>query len=346
MDTVNVLVTSAGSGGYGSSIVKALVVSKVKLNIIVADMSQRMIMTSPIETKEILPRATDDCYIDELMSIIKKHSVHCMFTGSEQELIKVSECREEVKSTGVQLFINNDDTIKLCKNKLECNNTLKRLGFSPPKTVHIKSVSDVEKGGYREWFWPIVIKPYLESGASRNIFIANNEDELYLFSNYLLLKGIGIIAQEYIPYNDNEYTVGVTSLLDQPYVEGSIALRKFIEGLTVKTNSNDVVISSGITQGEFQDYAHIRSVCEQIAEEIGSTGPINIQLRIVRGIVKPFEINPRFSGTTSARAYNGYNEPEFYIRKYVLDDKNAKKSILTTKTGFVVKGLDERYYES
>jgi carbamoyl-phosphate synthase large subunit len=37
--------------------------------------------------------------------------------------------------------------------------------------------------------------------------------------------------------------------------------------------------------------------------------------------VIPFEINPRFSGTTSLRALAGYNEPDVLVRRDVLGEK-------------------------
>ena len=90
------------------------------------------------------------------------------------------------------------------------------------------------------------------------------------------------------------------------------------------------------------DHAKVGSINTQT----GYVGTSNLenQLRFVDGQVRPFEINPRFSGTTSARAFNGYNEPEFFIRKYLLGDNNALESILTNRNGYIVKGLDERYF--
>lgn len=340
MERINVLVTSAGGAGHGSSIVKALLQSSLNLNIIGADMSEKMLQTVPLSLKEVVPEAKNKSYFEKLHEIIKKHSIHCIFTGSEQELMVVSRMRKDLEVVGTRVFLNNPETIALCKNKLECSNLLIELGFSPPKTVHIETMDDLVVID----FFPVVIKPFLESGASANVFVANHRDELELFATYLLKKNIGIIAQEYLPYSDNEYTVGVTTLLDESKVVGSIALRKFMEGLTRFVYSKDVVISSGCTQGEFQTFQNVRKICEQIAIKIESTGPLNIQLRLVNGVVKPFEINPRFSGTTSARAFNGYNEPEFFIRKYIMDDSHADESLKTDGRGFVVKGLDERYF--
>lgn len=342
MDRLNILVTSAGSAGHGSSIAKALLLSKLDLNIIGADMSGRMLMASPLETKKVIPAASDERYLDKLKELIREYAIDCLFTGSEQELVKVADNREEIEATGATVFLNNTETIRTCKNKLLCNKLLEELGFQPPKTVHIQTPEDLDKVR----FWPAVIKPYLESGASANVFVAEGKDDLQVFANYLLKRKVRIIAQEYLPYDNNEYTVGVTTELAEPRVKGSIALRKFMEGMTRFIQHGKVVISSGITQGEFDDFREVRTACEQIAQGIKSTGPLNIQLRLVDGVVKPFEINPRFSGTTSARAFNGYNEPEFFIRKYVLGDPAAGQSLRTEKKGYVVKGLDERYFEN
>jgi len=47
---------------------------------------------------------------------------------------------------------------------------------------------------------------------------------------------------------------------------------------------------------------------------------VNVQCRLVDGEVVVFEINPRFSGTTSLRAMVGYNEPDVLFRHHVLGE--------------------------
>ncbi len=64
--------------------------------------------------------------------------------------------------------------------------------------------------------------------------------------------------------------------------------------------------------------------CEKVASALGSTGPLNIQCRKDGEDIYVFEINPRFSGTTSMRALCGYNEPETLIRKHLLKEKMRK----------------------
>jgi carbamoyl-phosphate synthase large subunit len=52
-----------------------------------------------------------------------------------------------------------------------------------------------------------------------------------------------------------------------------------------------------------------------------------------------FEINPRFSGTTSLRAMVGFNEPDLLIRKHILNE--PIKPNFSFQYAKVVRGLDE-----
>jgi len=341
VEKINVLVTSVGGFSHGSSIVTALQKSFLPFNIVGTDMSPRLINSSPLKQKEVIPAACAADFIDNFIKLIKKYSIDCIFTGSEQELLKVSECSDEIEANKVKIFLNSKNVIATCKNKLKCNQTLSSLGFDVPQTILVKNAEDCERIN----FFPAIIKPYLITGASANVFLADDKEELRLIITYLLNKQIDIVVQEYLPYDQNEYTVGVTSLLEEPRVVSSIALRKFIEGPTAYIKRKSSVISSGITQGEFKDYSNIRKTCEKIAEKLESRGPMNIQLREIKGKVMPFEINPRFSGTTSARAMNGYNEPEYYIRRYIMHDPKAADSLVNANRGFVVKSLNEQYFK-
>jgi carbamoyl-phosphate synthase large subunit len=338
MNRVNVLVTGAGGIGHGSSILKALLLSKLNLNIVVTDMNPRLINTSLVKQKEIIPAANDPKYIDTIKKLIDKYSIDCIFTGSEQELVKMNTHKDELEEH-TKVFMNSQDVIELCKNKILCNNKLEELGFSVPKSILINTLEDVEKITYL----PVVLKPNFDSGASANLYVARSQEQLIFMITYLISQNIKVIAQEYIPFENNEYTVGVDSSLEDGNIVGSIVMRKFLEGTSKIATPKDFTISSGVSQGEFQEFKEIKESCEKIAKAIGSKGPLNIQLRVDNGLIKPFEINPRFSGTTSARAYTGYNQPEFYIRKYILKDSNAKDSLIQSKNGYVVKGLDEKF---
>ena len=75
----------------------------------------------------------------------------------------------------------------------------------------------------------------------------------------------------------------------------------------------NLVISSGVSHGDIGRFPEVTEPCKEIAAKLGARGPINIQCRLFRGKVYPFEINPRFSGTTGLRAMVGFNEPQQLI---------------------------------
>ena len=79
--------------------------------------------------------------------------------------------------------------------------------------------------------------------------------------------------------------------------------------------------------------------CEAIALALGARSAINIQLRFVDGKAVIFEINPRYSGTSSFRAIVGYNEPDVMIRKHLLGE--TIEPGFPYEEGVILRGLDE-----
>jgi carbamoyl-phosphate synthase large subunit len=196
-----------------------------------------------------------------------------------------------------------------------------------------------------------VVKPSIGGGGSNNTFLVQEVDELKFASLYLIRQGKTALIQEYVGTPEDEYTVGVLSTLSGKLV-GSIALHRYIlSGLSNRIRLSNrtgrkelsplLVISSGISQGVIADFPEVRNACEKIAEKLCSQGPINIQCRFVDGNLYPFEMNPRFSGTTHIRALMGFNEPDLLIRHHLLGE--PLPDLVTYQFGPVLRGLSERW---
>jgi len=106
-----------------------------------------------------------------------------------------------------------------------------------------------------------------------------------------------------------------------------------------KKSRKKLVISSGISQGTFGDFKEIREFCERISDIVGAEGPLNIQCRKTSNGVIPFEINPRFSGTTSLRSLVGFNELDFLIRYKMYNEIPPR---LKLKSSYVSRDLKEK----
>jgi len=120
----------------------------------------------------------------------------------------------------------------------------------------------------------------------------------------------------------------------------SLSNRLKIENRTQnKKLGNILAISSGISQGEIGPFPEVAKQCEEVALALGARGPLNIQCRLVDRVVYIFEINPRFSGTTSLRAMVGFNEPDVLIRKHVLNEKIIPH--FKYGSGIILRGLSE-----
>lgn len=328
-DLTTVMVTAIGGGGHGEQILKALRMAKSnRYRIVGADMNPNCAQFALIDERTVLPPASAPDYLDELLDACRRFSVQVLFHGCEPELKVFSQNRARIESAGILLPINSAETIDLCMNKYETMRFLREHGFDPPKFWTAFNFSDLDKVDS----FPVVLKPSVGGGGSANVHVAQSARELRLYAELIGLKqqGGSFVIQEYVGTPDDEYTVGVLHDLDGRFLN-SIGLRREIKSmLNIRLKEANhtgrselgpaLVISSGVSHGEIGPFPEVTRTCESIAQALGARGAINIQCRVVGGKVKVFEINPRFSGTTSIRAIMGYNEPDVLIRKHLFNE--------------------------
>ena len=342
---MNVLVTGVGGGGHGEQIIKALRLSSLGYRIIGTDMSPMSKGLQEVDVAEMTPPAGDSSYVDALLALCDKHDVKALFHGSEPELKVLSRNREFFERRGIFLPINPPSVIETCMDKIRTFRFLAERGFAMPQYWEIRSSDDLRRVSEM----PVVIKPSVGGGGSANLFIAQSVEELYVYGEMLLKIYPEFVVQEYVGTPDHEYTVGVLYDMNGVFIN-SIAVRRFIMSAlsnrlkvpnrTRKSELGNVLaVSSGVSQGEVGHFPNVTGPCEEMARELGACGAINIQCRLCNGRVLVFEINPRFSGTTSLRAMVGYNEPDILIRKHLLGQTIQPR--FPYQSGVVLRGLSE-----
>ncbi len=324
---IRVLVTAIGGGGHGDQILKALrLAPEGRYMIFGADANSRCSQASLVEHFVTLPLARDPGYMQLLLRTCKELGIQALFHGCEPELRLFAENCKLIRDAGIFLPINDPALISLCMDKSKANERLTELGFAAPRYVDVTNERELDE---IDWF-PVVVKPTVGGGGSANVFLAQNGSELKGLAAYLGLGSTtsGFMIQEYVGTPDQEFTVGVLHDLDGHYIN-SIAVRRHLSsGLSVRTSminrtgraelGERLVISSGVSQGDIGRYQDVTRQCREIADRLGSRGPLNFQCRFVDGKVRIFEINPRFSGTTSLRAMVGLNEPDILVRRHLL----------------------------
>lgn len=326
---INVLVTAIGGGGHGEQILKAVkLAARDRYWILGADANPDSPQFGMVDERAVLPFANAPDYLEKLFALIDRYRIRALFHGCEPELKIFARHRKDIEARGVFLPINPSSVIDLCMDKEKTNSRLAELGFDSPRFQVITRRADLAD---IDWF-PVVVKPSVGGGGSANVYIAQNRRELNGLADYLNLEEnqTRFFVQEYVGTPDDEYTVGVLHDMDGTYVNSIAVKRALSGGLNIRVSVPNqtsrrelgpkLVISSGVSQGAVGRYPAVTQQCKEIARAIGARGPINIQCRLVDGVVKVFEINPRFSGTTSLRAMAGYNEPDLLMRKHILSE--------------------------
>jgi carbamoyl-phosphate synthase large subunit len=325
---LKVLVTAIGGGGHGDQILKALRLAEPgRYMIYGADANPHCPQAALVDKFVQLPFASDAKYLTVLLRVCREFGVQALFHGCEPELLLFAKNRALIEDAGIFLPINDVALIQLCMDKAKTNARLAELGFPVPRYLKVSNESEFDA---IDWF-PVVVKPAIGGGGSANVFIAQNLEELKALATYLGLGTFvsGFMIQEYVGTADQEYTVGVLHDLDGRYINSIAVKRHLKSGLSVRTSVKNrtghkqlgdrLVISSGVSQGDIGRFEDVTKQCREIAERLGSRGPLNIQCRFVDGKVQIFEINPRFSGTTSLRAMVGLNEPDLLVRRHLLN---------------------------
>ena len=344
MDKIPVLVTGIGGGGHGEQIIKALRLGKLSYNIIGTDITTFCSSRAIVDKFYEIPLVSSSSYLTIILDICKKYKVKAVFHGSEQEMMFFSEHRKYFEDIGIYLPVNSKYTLDICQNKSKTMEHLNKLGFETPKFIEITKQSTCEFGEP-----PFIVKPSIGGGGSSNVFIAQDYEELRLITKYILKYSKKILIQEYIGTPDKEFTVGVLFGKDGHLIN-SIAVKRIIENalsrrMSILNNTNKenlgthLVVSSGVSSGEIGRWSYVTKPCEVIAKSLKPIAPINIQCRQVNNKIIPFEINPRFSGTTSLRAIVGYNEPDVLIRRDVFGEEI--KDHFSYNESTIMRGLQE-----
>ena len=347
---IPILVTAVGGAGHGEQILKALrLANDARYYLVAADARAECTQFELADDHVTLPWASQPGYIAAVLRVCERFGIRAVFHGCEPELRCLSRARDEFASRGIFVPLNPAELIDLCMDKEATSRRLSALGFDVPRFVRARSADDLKQ---IDWF-PVVLKPSTGGGGSANVFIAQNPRELMALADYLgsIAPEAEFLVQEYVGTYEDEYTVGVLHDMDGNYIN-SIAVHRLLStqlnirfGVANRTGRSELgrslVISSGVSHGHVGRFSNVTRPCAAIAQALGATAAINIQCRVVNGAIKVFEINPRFSGTTSIRAMAGYNEPDALLRRHLLHEDVPVD--FPYREGLVLRTLVERW---
>ncbi|PLS17550.1 hypothetical protein CVD28_11155 [Bacillus sp. M6-12] len=310
MNKLNVLITGSGSL-YGSAIIQSLLKSTLSLHLVAIDIHAHTLGLHLAHRGYLVPPVKEEqSYLKRLFQIIHKENIHAIFIASSQELPFYSQYKSAIESeTGAKVFTHTAEVYSICSDKWKTVNFLKERYFQYPKTIRYPEDKDQIESFLNNVGFPVILKPRRGKG-SEDVHVAPDLSNLH----QLLPGKNDMIIQQYLPDDQNEFTVGICCGTNGEILSAIALNRRLQDGITIAAKSDY--------------YPEITELCKQVAKSLHLTGPCNFQLRLLKGKPVIFEINPRFSSTTGMRTLLGINEPEILLKADLLGEKIPNLKIL------------------
>ena len=272
MNDKNILILSAGRR---VELVERFKRARKKMNIsgkiVAVDISETAPAIYFADTFQIVPRITDDTYIDEIIKICNGMNIDLVVPTIDTELLKLSDNRRQIETnTKSKLLLSNDKVIKICRNKKETYKFFKENGFLVPA---ILNEDDIRNEKYQ---FPLFIKP-LDGSSSINTFKINNKEELIFFKNYVKNP----VIQEFI--EGTEFSVDVFCDFNG-------------NPITIVPRERIAVRGGEISKGKIIKDNEIILDIKRMVNILKPIGHITIQCMKTQKGIEYIEINPRFGG--------------------------------------------------
>jgi carbamoyl-phosphate synthase large subunit len=279
---MNILVLSAG-GPACHGVIKSLRDIEFNGKIVSVDYNPLSAGFYLSDSYYVVPKASDDTYIDELLKVVEKENIDIILPTSSSEIVTITKNSD--RFGGVNLFMSDYESIMICSDKLKFYEKCKDK-FPLPTT----------DTGYSGEDLPLFAKPRIHSAGSRGVKVLQELSDI----NCLEHEKYDYIYQEYLP--GIEYTIDVLcDMKSNPLVAVPRKRLQTKEGISTKAE---------IVKNDF-----IEKICFDICKFLKLKGSICLQMKEDQsGELKFVEINPRFGGGTYFASLAGVN-----FMKVILD---------------------------
>ena len=220
------------------------------------------------DTQYILPRSRDPGFLKQFLALCQRENVSLVIPLIDPDLVVLARNRQAIESTGTRVLLSDQRVIEICGDKQRAASFLKKNGFPTPAVF---SLREAKQRGF-----PLFIKPRYGS-ASLNAYKIDTLEQLEFFVRYVPDP----VIQEYI--DGEEITTDVFSdWSGKPIIA--------VPRKRLKVRAGEVSI------GRVERNPELEGLCVEIAMQLGTVGPINIQAIQSKNSFYITEINPRFGG--------------------------------------------------
>jgi carbamoyl-phosphate synthase large subunit len=325
MSKTRVLVTGVGGRSVGAGILHALMRTdgaiRDRWEVVGTDADPFSWGLYVADERALVPSAAAPHYLEAILDLVEREQVAAVIPGTEAEVSLLTAHRDEVP---VPVVANEAALMPLMMDKNETEAKLRELGLKVIPSYPWERRADA----VADFGFPLFVKRTRQTGGSRGVHLVVSQSELDALVPFVEPQYAPIV-QPYVGDGDAEYTVGILTDKAGELID-SIVMKRKLMGLSLldakRVGARTATVSTGISQGFIVRDPEIQEFCEDLAQRLGSRGPMNLQLRVADGEFYVFEIHPRFSGTTPIRASAGFNEPDMLLRNNLFDESFGRVS--------------------
>jgi len=300
---MKVLVTGAGAL-LGQGIIRSLQNSALEPEIVAADPSPLAAGLYWTNLRYIIPMASDPEYLNVIRRILSVERPDIILIGTDVELMAFAQVKDAIEEEfDTKVIVSSPKAISIAEDKYLTYQFLRNNGFAPPESRTAEFANElVVKFGF-----PLIVKPRI-GARSVGFQIIRSEDEL----QRAIENSSDLVVQELVGVESEEYTAGTITFGSS--CNASILMRRDLrDGNTYRAQT--------VRRKDLDD--QIRA----IAVALNAYGPANFQFRLSDNLVRVFEINCRFSGTTPLRSIAGFNEVDMVLRRVLFGEPVAQPQI-------------------
>lgn len=286
-----IIVTGVG-GIVGQGILRNLADLALEIRIIGTNILQVSAGNYLCEKVVEVPFANHENYIPQMIELCSTENVDLVIPSTDYEVYYLSANRHLFQCS---IAVADSVVTKFCLDKY--------LNFKAFERYNIPFAKSFLPSAFNDQLKEIVVKPR-EGRGSRDIYIKPSEpakfDDSFVVQEYL--EGTEITTTFYVTRSGE--LLGLITFL-----------RELESGSTARA---EVVF----------DYdAELEKIIRMMITQYSFRGSCNIQSKVTKFGIVPFEINCRVSGTNSIRSQFGFTDVAYLVKEYLLGEDLEKPVI-------------------
>lgn len=244
--------------------------------VIATDMSPLAPALYEADKYYIVPRMTDDGYLDVILDICRKEKIDGVLSLIDPELSLIAANKERFNALGTTVIGSSYELCEMSLDKMQMYNWLKTHGYNCARSwMNKNEFHKAEEKG--EVSYPVFVKPYRGS-ASISISKVYDKETIDL----LFAHEDDLMIQEFLDGQE----IGADVYIDM--ISGEVVSIFTKKKLKMRAGETDKAAS-------FKD-PKLFKLIEKFVLDAGYRGQIDIDIFDVNGTYYISEVNPRFGG--------------------------------------------------